>query len=89
MSKWKKFLAAAEARLIVDWWTEAKRLWSIRLQLIVAAMSGLYAAWPAFQDHISPGKFAAISVVLSILTVGLRLVAQSAPASEDGGGVDA
>jgi hypothetical protein len=92
MTKLKAAAAAVESRLIDDWRTEIKRLWSIRVQIISAAVAGLYAAWPAFQDKLPPGKFAAAMVALGVAGVLLRLLKQrrvAAGEEMDLGGDDA
>lgn len=42
------------------------RMWSFRLGLFWAAVSGFYAALPAFQDWFSPIHFAMLSVAFSL-----------------------
>lgn len=63
-------------RLIDDWRALFLQLWSIRLALLLAALSGLYAAWPAFQDVLPPIPFAIVSMVLSMVIVGARITKQ-------------
>lgn len=84
LSRGQKIKKAVEGRLIDEWPIAVRKLWSIRVQLIAAAVSGLYSAWPAFQDLVAPWKFALVFVLLSITTVVLRLLKQ--PGVPDGGG---
>jgi hypothetical protein len=71
-----KLLTAANARMIDDWRSALKRLWSIRVALFWGAVSGLYAAWPSFQDVIPAPVFAAVSAIMSAAIVGARLTKQ-------------
>lgn len=52
------------------------RLWSVRISLLGAAFTGLWAALPAFQAAVSPIHFALACVGVSIATVLLRLLDQ-------------
>ena len=63
-------------RLIDEWHKELTRLWSVRLALVSAALSGFYAAWPAFQYSLPPWLFAMISSVLCMAVVGARIIRQ-------------
>ena len=60
------------------------KLWSIRISLLGAAFTGLWAALPAFQNVIRPEAFAGVCVLISIATVMLRLLDQpSVPRTGD------
>ena len=69
------------------WDPDAKywhRLWSVRISLLGAAFTGLWAALPAFQNTINPIHFALLCVAVSIATVVLRLLDQpSVPRTGD------
>lgn len=52
------------------------RLWSVRISLAGAALTGLWAALPAFQSVIHPVHFAFLCVGVSIATVMARLLDQ-------------
>lgn len=74
---------AVPIKMIPRWKSELTRLWSIRLQLFQAAVSGLYLAWPAFQDLIPAVPYACAMIVLSLSSVVLRVVKQAEPKLED------
>ena len=57
-------------------WKVAHKLWSIRVALFWAVVSGLYVALPAFQDWVSPVKFAVICVGFSLAICVARLTNQ-------------
>jgi hypothetical protein len=59
------------------------RLWSIRLALFWGAVCGLYAAWPAFMEMVSPPIFAAASVLMSMAIVGARVLKQPGISYDD------
>jgi len=61
------------------WDPDAKywhRLWSVRISLLGAALSGLWAAVPAFQYLVKPIPFICISVGISLAVVAARLLDQ-------------
>jgi hypothetical protein len=76
-----KLIAAADRRFVAGWRSEIKRLWSIRVALLWGAVSGLYAAWPVFQDMLPAAVFAGFSIVMSAALVGARLTKQ--PGAEE------
>ena len=82
MSKLQAVLALADARLIDDWRAEIRRLWSIRVALAWAAVSGIYSAWDAFQAFLPAWLFGALSVIMSVSIVGARLTRQAGAVDE-------
>jgi hypothetical protein len=52
------------------------RLWSVRISLFGAALSGLWAAIPAFQYILPPVPFICLSIAVSLAVVGARLLDQ-------------
>ena len=52
------------------------RLWSVRLALFWGCVSGLYGAWPAFQDVVPLPCFAGLSVALGGLIAVARVTRQ-------------
>jgi hypothetical protein len=70
-------------RFIPRWRKELLRLWSVRMALLLAATNGLYVAWPAFQETMSPITFAGISIFLSMMIVVLRLIKQKDVTDDD------
>ena len=64
--------------LIRDWRVVLKRGWTIRVALIIAAVDGLYAAWPAFQDTFPLSTYAFGSIILNLIgVIGARLLPQA------------
>lgn len=57
-------------------WKVAHKLWSVRLAVLWACISGLYMALPAFQDFMPPFYFAALCVFGSLLILVGRLTNQ-------------
>ena len=53
-----------------------RRLWSIRLALLAAAVQGAAMFWVAFEDSMPPLWFFAIGVFLTVLVVPARLIKQ-------------
>lgn len=53
-------------RLIENWRDEVKRLWSLRLALVLFAINGLYIALPAWFGILPPW-------VISLLAMGFAL----------------
>lgn len=52
------------------------RLASVQVSIVGAALSGLWAAIPAFQYLLPPIPFACVCVIVSILVVIVRLIDQ-------------
>ena len=52
------------------------KLWSVRVSLVGATFTGIWAALPSFQNLLHPAVFAAICVIVSIATVVARLLDQ-------------
>ena len=63
-------------RLIDDWKRKVTKLWSIRLGLLAAFLSGLEAIVPLFADAFPRGAFAAMSFATTVAAMIARLVAQ-------------
>jgi uncharacterized membrane protein YhhN len=61
--------------LIRDW-RFATRLWSMRLALFWAGVSGLFAVWPELGGAVPAPIFACCSVVMSIALMAARLTKQ-------------
>jgi hypothetical protein len=57
-------------------WKVAHKLWSVRVALFWAAMSGLWVAFPAFQGFVSPVQFALLSITFSLIMCIARLTNQ-------------
>ena len=53
-----------------------RRLWSIRLALLAAAVQGAAMFWVAFEDSMPPLWFFGIGVLLTVLVVPARLIKQ-------------
>jgi hypothetical protein len=66
---------------LIDNWTKAWRFTSVQTALIIAAVSGLYAAWPAFSSAVPVFWYATGMVVLSLAVVVLRLIQQNIPSN--------
>lgn len=62
-------------KLINDW-AKAWKFTSVQTALIIAVVSALYAAWPAFMSIVSPFWYAIGMVGLSLLVVVMRLIQQ-------------
>jgi hypothetical protein len=52
------------------------RMWSMRIALLGAIISGLYCALPAFQNHFSPAHFALLCIGFSLAVFFCSLVKQ-------------
>lgn len=63
-------------RLIDDWKKKVTKLWSIRLGLVAAGLSGLEVILPLFADSFQRGTFAFLSFVATVAAMLARLVAQ-------------
>ena len=74
LDKTKKAIAD---RLIDDAWTQAKQMWSVRLQLFWAAVMGLYGIWPAFGGYVSTPVLCAGSIGMSLAILVARLTKQT------------
>ena len=70
-------------KLVAGWRRILRRAWSVRVALLGTALSGLYLAWPAFQDTLPPIAFAGVAMALNLAMFILRLMRQP------GGPVDA
>ncbi len=57
-------------------WRGAHKLWEVRIAVFWAAVSGLYAAWPAFAGFLPPFEFALVSIGLAVALVVARLAHQ-------------
>jgi hypothetical protein len=73
-------------RLVDDWRRVLARAWSVRLLLIGAGLSGLAGVWFALVDAVPLWLFIVGGVVLPMLAVAARLVAQ--PKLRGGGDAD-
>lgn len=62
---------------LIDNWAKAWKFTSVQTALIIAAVSALYAAWPAFMSTVSPFWYAVGMIVLSLTVVVMRLIQQS------------
>lgn len=63
-------------RLVDNWHRILGKAWSVILSLIMGAVSGLYCAWPAFQEAVPLYLYASGAVVMSVLIVIARLIKQ-------------
>lgn len=61
-----------------------RRLWSIRLALLAAAVQGAAMFWVAFEDTMPPIWFFAIGVALTVAVVPAHLIKQRDPDDNDG-----
>ena len=68
--------------LLDDWRILLARAWSIRLNLMAAAITGLTSVWFAFYPVVPLWVFAAASVGLHLAAVILRLLKQPEPSDE-------
>ena len=59
-----------------DWKNILEKAWSIRLSILFAAISGLYAAWGAFQWVLPPYAYSGLSILMSILICVARITGQ-------------
>lgn len=65
-------------KFIADWKHKAMKLWSIRLGLVAALLSGVEVILPLFVDAIPRGAFAIASFVTTAAAMVARLVSQPA-----------
>ena len=63
-------------QLIEDWKKKVTKLWSIRLGLLAAFLSGLEVIIPLFADAFQRGTFAIMSFVATVAAMIARLVSQ-------------
>ena len=52
------------------------KLWSVRLSLFWAALSGLWVAVPALQGYVSPNAFALVCVAFALVICLARIYKQ-------------
>jgi hypothetical protein len=50
--------------------------WTVRIALVWGAVSGLWVALPAFQDHVNPYWFAGFTILISLAIVLARITKQ-------------
>lgn len=62
--------------LIANWKKKALRMWSIRLGLGAALLSGVEVILPLFADAFPRGLFAVASFATTVAAMVARLVAQ-------------
>jgi hypothetical protein len=65
-------------KFIADWKSKAMKLWSIRLGLVAALLSGVEVILPLFADAAPRGAFAVASFVTTVAAMIARLVSQPA-----------
>ncbi len=65
----------ADAWFIPEW-RIAHRLWSVRVAVLWAVISGAWVALPAFQGFLPPLEFAALCIAFSVAMVLARLTHQ-------------
>lgn len=58
-------------------WKIAHKLWTVRIAIFWAIVSGLYYALPAFQEWFSPIHFALLSVGFSLALLFARITKQT------------
>lgn len=61
-----------------------RRLWSIRLAMLAAAVQGAALFWVAFEDTFPPVWFFGIGVLLTVLVVPARLIKQKGADNDEG-----
>lgn len=61
-----------------------RRLWSVRLAMLAAAVQGAALFWVAFEDTFPPIWFFAIGVFLTVLVVPARLIKQRGTDDDEG-----
>lgn len=71
-----KTIKAAADKWLVWNWRFAARMWSLRLALFWAGVSGLFAIWPELGGMVPAPIFACCSVVMSIALAAARLTKQ-------------
>lgn len=62
---------------LIPEWKQAHKLWSIRIALFWAGVSGLYYALPAFTEYFSPINFALLCVGFSLALCIARVTHQT------------
>lgn len=62
--------------MIDNWKRELTRLWSIRVTILWAAISGLYAVWDAFEGVLPTWVLVSASITMSVALVAVRLIRQ-------------
>ena len=63
-------------RLVQDWKRVLRRAWSVRLNLLAAALTGATAALPAFMGVVPPMWLLALCTIVPLAAAVARLVAQ-------------
>lgn len=63
-------------RLIDNTWHEFKRLWSIRIGLIFAALNGTMIGLAAFEQVLNPYLFLGLNVAGWTILIAARLLKQ-------------
>lgn len=74
-------------KLIDNAWLEFKRLWSIRLALVFAALNGFMIGFVAFVNVVKPMFFLVVNVIGWTVLIAARLLKQPG-AHPDQAGVD-
>lgn len=62
--------------LIENWHRELRRLWTIRVAILWAALGGLYAVWSAFIDVLPVWVVVSASIGMSVALVVARILKQ-------------
>jgi len=57
-------------------WRSAHKMWSVRISLFWAGLSGLWVALPAFQGVVDPFVFVILCIVVSMVVCIARLTNQ-------------
>lgn len=57
-------------------WRDAHRLWSVQIALFWSALSGMWAAWPAFQGIVPLPWFVGICIAFPMVLTLARLAKQ-------------
>jgi hypothetical protein len=57
-------------------WRKLPQFHSVQIAVFWGAIQGLYSVWPAFQDSMSKGHFAAIGIGMAVVLVLARLTHQ-------------
>lgn len=68
---------------LVDNWRAGWRMASVQISVLIAVLSVLQAQLPSFQAFMPPKWFAAITALLAVLLVVVRLVYQPELHPED------
>lgn len=72
----KQWLAGKLDAWAVPEWRRAHKLWSVRVAVFWAVLSGAYVALPAFMGAMPPWVFALLCVGMSVALVLARLAKQ-------------